>query len=42
MAKQATDGQNDWWPRLKDWLSVPIVILAIAFLVWLFSFDIIK
>lgn len=36
MAKpQAADG-NQWWPTIKDWLGIIIVLAALALLGWIF------
>lgn len=36
MAKpQAADG-NQWWPRIKDWLGIIIVLAVLALLGWIF------
>ena len=39
MAKQQTDNDRQWWPRIKDWLGILLVIVALVLVGWIFVLE---
>jgi hypothetical protein len=39
MAKQQVDDDQSWWPRIKDWLGILLVIVALVLVGWIFVLE---
>jgi hypothetical protein len=39
MAKQPTDDDHQWWPRIKDWLGILLVIVTLVLVGWIFVLE---
>jgi hypothetical protein len=39
MAKQLVDDNQQWWPRIKDWLGILLVIVALLLVGWIFVLE---
>lgn len=39
MAKQQVDDDHPWWPQIKDWLGILLVIVALVLLGWIFVLE---
>jgi hypothetical protein len=39
MAKQHVNDDHQWWPRIKDWLSILLVIVTVILVGWIFVLE---
>ena len=39
MTKQVADDDAGWWPKIKDWLSIGVVIAVVVALGWIFVLE---